>query len=135
MKVNFEKTLSPCVCNEVILWHIAHGFVWNVREVSGRYIGVFYATLLCGDGVIVHFSSVPGIPISAASVFSAFKKGVRIVAPLGVVFATIPESKRKLISAACRLGFVRTSAAFHRFGDGNIALLKFLKNENGILNV
>lgn len=133
MKVNFEKTLSPCVCDEVILWHAAHGWIWNVREVSGRYIGVFYATLLCGDGVIVHFSPVPEISVSAASVFSAFKKGVRIVAPLGVVFATIPENKPKLISVACRLGFARTSAGFYRDGEGNIALLKFLKNENAIL--
>lgn len=126
MKVFFEKTLSPCVSNEVIFWHVAHGWVWNVRESSGRYIGVFFATLLCGDGVIIHFDSIPNLKISPATVASAIKKGIRIAAPLGVVYATIRKDNPKLISIITRLGFWVTNAGFLRPEEGEVLLLKYL---------
>ena len=133
MKVFFEKTLSPCIANEVILWHVAHGWVWNVRESSGRYIGVFFATLLCGDGVIIHFDSIPNLMISPATVASAIKKGIRIAAPLGVVFATVRQDNKKLISIISRLGFRTTDAGFYRSGEGEIILLKYFPHQKSIL--
>lgn len=133
MKVNFEKTLTPCVTDQVILWHLAHGYVWNVREVSGRYIGVVFATCLCGDGTVIHCETVPGITISSATVLAALRKAVRITAPLGVLYATVPIQKSKLIAVLKRIGFAETTGNFFREGTGEIALLKFIKNKNAIL--
>lgn len=127
MKVYFEKTILPCVADEVITWHIAHGWVWNVTE-NGVYYGVFFATLLCGDGVIIHFTPKPDVQVPVKILLAAFKKGVRIVAPLGVVFATIPRSKKKLIKVAKHLGFCETTGSFIREGEGEVALLKYLQS-------
>lgn len=133
MKVNFEKTLSPCICNDIIAWHTAHGYVWNVVEApSGRFIGVFFCTLLCGDGVIIHFNTVPRCRISAATICYAFKKALKIVSPLGVVYATVEQKNRKLIQVLNRLGFIETTAGFCR-DNTPIAMLKYFQNQNGIL--
>jgi hypothetical protein len=133
MRVSFEKTLSPCVTDEVILWHIQHGWVWNVREESGRLVGVFFVTFISGDGVVVHFTSIPNIVISAGTVISAFSKALRIVDPLGVVFATVPRTKEKLISVLKFLRFEETNGNFDRENEGEILLLKLKKCQNAIL--
>lgn len=133
MKICFEKTILPCVSDDVINWHVAHGWVWNVRTAE-MVLGVFFATLLSGDGVILHFTPRPDIIIPPTVTIAAFKKGVRIAAPLGVVFATIPRSKSKLISVAKRLGFAETTGSFIREGVGEIVLLKYLKNPSAILD-
>lgn len=132
MKVFFEKTILPCVADEIITWHIAHGWVWNV-SADGVYYGVIFCTLLCGDGVIIHFTPKPGVTIPFSVSLAAFKKVVKITTPLGVVFATIPRSKSKLIQILKRLGFSETTGGFIREGEGEVALLKYLQNQNAIL--
>jgi hypothetical protein len=127
----FEKTIIPCVNNDVIRWHLVHGWVWDV-VADGRRIGVLYATIMCGDGVVLHFFTVPGIRIPAAVIREAFRKALRITAPLGVVFATIPKRRRSLIKLCIRLGFVETSACFHSDVNGEIAFLKYLNPQNAI---
>lgn len=134
MNVAFEKTLCPCIMDDVIAWHVVHGFVWDLRDPSGRLFGVFFATLLNGDGTVIHFSIVPGEDVSPALQLAAYRKGVRIVRPLGVVFATIPEEKSKLLRIARHLGFVETQGDFHRPGTGKIRLLKLIEEENAILD-
>lgn len=133
MKVFFEKTILPCVLDDVIAWHIQHGYVWNVKSEDGKFLGVFYATLLNGDGTVIHFSTVPGVRISAAQQLAAYKKGVRILQPMGVVFATIPAEKQKLIRITKHLGFSETDGNFYRPGTGEIVLLKLLDAQNAIL--
>lgn len=133
MKVYFEKTIVPCVADEVINWHVAHGWVWNVRT-GEKCVGVFFATLLSGDGVIIHFTPKPDLTIPPALTLAAFRKGVKIASPLGVVFATVPRSKTKLVSVVKRLGFAETNGSFIREGVGEIVLLKYLKNPSAILD-
>jgi hypothetical protein len=124
MKVNFEKTLIPCVCDEVIAWHVVHGWVWNV--CAGRPIGVFYCTVLCGSGAICHFSTVEGVAIPASVILAAFRKGVRMVAPAcPVLYATIPETRAKLIRVALRLGFGVVEDGGFALDGRNMVLLKY----------
>ncbi|MBQ7395936.1 MAG: hypothetical protein IJW08_05320 [Lentisphaeria bacterium] len=130
MRVNFEKTTIPCVTAEEVMWHIAHGYVWNIREVSGRYVGVFFATLLCGDGVIIHFLPVAGISIHFSTVLSAFRKAKKLFPIFGsVVFATVPEKKRTLIRLLAAMNFSVTGAAFVRENEGRIILLQYLNTQ------
>ena len=107
----FERTFKPCILNEVISWHLAHGWVWNIIDrKSLRPIGVFYATLLCGDGVVLHFDTLPDVEIPFALTLSAMKRGIRLVEPhADLILATIPEVKHKLIQCAQKLGFRRIS--------------------------
>ena len=123
--VNFVATQTPCVVTPAIRWHIDHGWVWDVVETrTGRKIGVFYCTLLGGDGCVVHFESA--CPIPWAVTFSAFKKAMQMVSPhCNVVLATIPASKKKLIDAAILLGFGIVDAGYERPGEGEIVLLKY----------
>jgi hypothetical protein len=136
MKINFEQTVVTCVVNSVTVWHLEHGFVWDVVEApSGRRIGVFFCTLLCGDGCIVHFDSVPGIDISWSSVLAAMRKGIRMIAPCWqVIYATIPAEKSALIRIARRLGFCVVSGGGFMRGNAEIILLKYLPGQNGILS-
>ena len=130
--IRFEKTLTPCVADEVTAWHAVHGWLWNVvvYENTDQHgptrtdtIGVFYCTLLCGDGAVVHFDTVG--PIAPLHLLAAMKKGIRMIAPYcGVIFATIPEDRAKLIRVAIRLGFGLTDGGYLRDGQ-KIALLKF----------
>ena len=126
MMVYFEKVVVPCIVDDVIAWHVSHGWVWDVVEVkSGRRVGVFFCTLLCGDGVIVHFSTVPDIEIPWATTLAAMRKGVRMVAPaVNVVFATIPADNIPLLRCACRLGFRLSCGSFFRDGS-KIRLLQY----------
>lgn len=136
MKVFFEATAVPCVDSPEIRWHVDHGWVWDVIEIeTRRRIGVFFCTLLCGDGCIVHFSSVPGEKIPWPVTLAAFRKGMKMVANtgMGVIYATIPAEKRKLVGAAILLGFGITDGGFVRKGTGEIVLLKYFGRRVGIL--
>lgn len=124
-RVSFAKTLSPCVCDEVIAWHVVHGWVWNVYDRRSP-IGVFYCTVLCGSGAICHFSTIPGVGIPAPVTLAAFKKGVRMVAPVcPVLYATIPETKAKLIRVVVRLGFRPVPEGGFALDGQNMVLLKY----------
>ena len=124
--IRFEKTLCPCVADEVTAWHVVHGWLWDVVVYPERRpIGVFFCTLLCGDGAICHFSTVPDQRIPWAVTLAAMRKGSRMIAPAcGVLYATIPEDLDKLIRVAIRLGFGLTDGGYYRDGR-KIALLKF----------
>lgn len=136
MKINFEKVIVPCVVNDVTLWHAEHGWLWDVVEAqSSRHVAVFFCTLLCGDGCIVHFDTVPGMVIPWQSTLAAMRKGVRIVVPLcKVVYATIPADNLPLIRCAVLLGFVLTDGGFFRDGR-KIELLKYFHSSKAILRV
>lgn len=128
MKVNFEKVVIPCVVNDITLWHLKHGFLWDVVEApTDRRLGVFFCTLLCGDGCVIHFNSVPGEDISAATTLYAFRKAIRMMKEYGnVMYATIPAEKRTLVRIICALGFFPVKdGGFLREGR-EIVLLKYL---------
>lgn len=134
MKVYFEKTVLPCVVDEVVAWHVAHGWVWDVVEITPtntdehgrtRRIGVFFCTLLCGDGAVCHFTTVPEIEIPWHVTLAAFRKAIRMVSPaVNVVFATIPADNIPLLRCACRLGFRISCGSFFRDGS-KIRLLQY----------
>jgi len=126
MKVYFEKTVLPCVVDDVIAWHVARGWVWDVVEVkSGRRVGVFFCTLLCGDGAVCHFITVPGIAIPWQTTLAAFRKAIRMVSPpaVNVLFATIPACRSSLVRCAGKLGF-RPVSRYTR-EDQEILLLQY----------
>lgn len=127
MVVFFEKTVSPCVDNEVTRWHTEHGWVWNVYDVrNGVFAGVFFASLLCGDGCVCHFIRKKSVPVSPSLILAAFKKGMRIISPVcDVIYATVPERKEKLIQVLIKLGFGLTGSVFYRNGDKIILLQYF----------
>lgn len=135
MKVNFEKVIIPCVVNDVTLWHLEHGFLWDVVEApSGRKLGVFFASLLCGDGSVIHFYSVPGVKISPATVLGAFRKAIRMMSTYGsVIYATVPKNKHSLIRCLVRLGFVIVTEGGFFSDHQEIILLKYLNAPNAIL--
>lgn len=132
-RVYFEKIKRPedlAVDNDVTRWHFDHGWIWNVLEVDHdnrivRPLGVFFATLLCGDGAVIHCDSIPGIVIPPAVTLAAFRKAIRMVAPAcSLLLATIPEDRVSLIRVVVRLGFRITTGSFERDGK-RILLLKF----------
>jgi len=131
--VYFAKVGRPeelAVDNDVTRWHLAHGWIWNVLEVDRdnrvvRPLGVFFATLLCGDGAVIHFCSVPGISIPPAITLAAFRKAIRMISPAcSILLATIPQDRASLIRCAYRLGFRMTTGSFDRDGR-HILLLKY----------
>ena len=133
MKVRFEKVAVPCVINDVVTWHLAHGFVWDVVEESGRRIGVFYCTRMCGDGNFIHFFSVDGIKISPATVLYTFRKAIRMMSNVGVVLAAVSENKKGLLRVLSRLGMKEIPGGDY-FRDGEkILLLKYFEGEKSIL--
>ena len=126
MKVNFERVVVPCIVNDITLWHVEHGLLWDVVAVpSGRRIGVFFATLLCGDGSVIHFYAAEDIPKTAF--LAAFRKALKMMSSYGnVIYATVPDEYGKLISVLCRAGFIKVpDGGFVRAGK-NITLLKYL---------
>lgn len=126
MKVNFDKTTTPCVIDDVILWHLGHGFVWDVVEVpTGRRLAVFFCTLLCGDGAIIHFTMAPGMQVTGSTILYSIRKAVRMMKEYGVVYATVPEKKRGLINVLKRIGFVVSANAGYLRDGEKICLLKY----------
>lgn len=131
----FEKRVIPCVVNEVISWHLQHGWVWDVTDLqTGDRVAVFYCTLLCGDGLILHFATVDGVRLSAGFILSTFRKGIRMVQECcSVLYATVPAGSR-LHKVICRLGFVVCRGGSF-FRDGvKIDLLKYSPGEISILS-
>lgn len=127
-RVYFQNVIIPCLDDMTIRWHIVHGWVWDIYEVPlQRKIGVFYATLLCEDAVIIHFDTRRDITISPATTLSALRRGVALAAAnSNAVFATVPEKKSKLIRCLCRLGFIICREASYWRDDEFILLLKYL---------
>lgn len=126
--VRFEHItgkIEPCVKNKCIFWHCKHGWVYNVwSNVDNRYLGVFYCTLLGGDGVVLHFENAVE-DIAVGDILCAFKKGVKMMSRLNLVLATIPAEK-KLNRIVKKLGF--TEIAQYKRDRQIIILYKFQKN-------
>ena len=127
-KVYFKHCIIPCVDNEVTRWHVAHGWIWDVVECSScRKIGVFFVTLLCGDGGIIHFYKAPGITLDGTTVLSAFRRGIGLAAAnCNVVYATVPVVNSKLIRCLKCLDFVECSNGGFFREAAEIKLLKYL---------
>ena len=117
--VKFEsvkKYKKACIKNSIIEWHFQHGWVYNVwSNVDEKYLGVFFCTLLAGDGVVLHFSSCDGVNIHPVDTYSAFKQGVELMKSQNIVLATIPKNL-KLCKVAKRLGF-EVIAEYNRSGE------------------
>lgn len=124
--IAFINTKNPCVDNEITRWHLRHGWLYNAYRIpANQPVGVFYATLLCGDGAVIHFDVIPEARLSPLEILHGFRKGIRLIASaLPVVFATIPEEKHKLIRCIERLGFVRIPEAGYLRDGEKIAVLK-----------
>ena len=132
MRVFFEVTKNPQLESPEILWHVKHGWVWNVWEVETRKcVAVFFATLLCGDGCILHFSTFPDEKIRWQTVLAGMRKGLKLVLPhCSVVFATVPASRKKLLRVEQRLGFfIVPQGGFTREDGEEILLLKYLRDK------
>ena len=135
-RVYFKHCIVPCVNSQAARWHLAHGWIWDVWEMERqRFIGVFYATLLCGDGAVIHFELRENIQLHSATILSAFRRGIALVAAnAGVVYATVPAANCKLIRCLCRLGFaVCPNAGFDRDSE-KIELLKYFRIPSCKLN-
>ena len=130
-KIYFEKSVCPCLVNPVTLWHLKHGWIWNITDQKRTPLGVFFCTLLCGDGVIVHFDTLK-TPIPWNITLAAMKKGIRMLNECNVIFATIPIENEKLIRVALRLGFRKTSAKYIS-GLKTMVLLEYFKKDSAIL--
>ena len=83
---------------------------------------------------MLHFEAVEGEKIGWTSLYTAMRKGFRMVRDYGnVVYATIPEENEGLIRVAERLGLrVVPDGGYWRDGK-KIALLKYLNRKNAIL--
>ena len=120
-----EGKARPCVKTKAIFWHCKHGWVYNVwSNVDQRYLGVFYCTLLGGDGVILHFENAVD-DIAVGDILCAFKKGVAMMSRFNLVLATVPAEK-KLNRIVKKLGF--SEIAQYQRDKKTIILYKFLKN-------
>ena len=123
----FVRATRLFIDNDVTRWHLAHGWIWNVIAPDNSPLGVFYCTLLCGDGCIIHFDALPHIPWSV--ILPAFRKAIRMISPVSdVVYATVPDSRTKLIRILIRLNFAPVSSGgFLRDQTTPITLLKLIK--------
>jgi hypothetical protein len=130
--VNYELTNSPCVNNPITRWHAVHGWIWNARDTrSGELLGVFYATKLCQDGVIIHFDTL--IRVTPAQIFSGFKKGIRMLIPhCAVIYATVPAGSIALIRVLKHLGFRVVSEGGYVCEGKEMLLLKYFGSQNAI---
>ena len=132
MRVFFEATKNPLLESPEILWHVNHGWVWNVWQVeTKKCVAVFFATLLCGDGCILHFSTFPDQKIDWVTVLAGMRKGLKMVLPyVSVVYATISATEEKLRKVEEKLGFaVVENGGFTRDDGTEILLLKYLKDK------
>ena len=123
----FARATRLIIDNDVTRWHLAHGWIWNVIAPDNSPLGVFYCTLLCGDGCIIHFDALPHIPWSV--ILPAFRKAIRMISPVSdVVYATVPDSRTKLIRILIRLNFAPVSSGgFLRDQTTPVTLLKLIK--------
>lgn len=125
--IRFEIVNSirkSCVKNAVIKWHIKHGWVYNIwSNIDERYLGVFYCTLLAGDGVVLHFDTCVD-DMAIGDTLAALKKGVEMMKQHNIVLATIP-TELKVCRIAKRLGF-KELAKYYR-NDKEICLFMLQK--------
>ena len=123
----FARATRLVIDNDVTRWHLTHGWIWNVIAPDNSPLGVFYCTLLCGDGCIIHFDALPHIPWSV--ILPAFRKAIRMISPVSdVVYATVPDSRTKLIRILIRLNFAPVSSGgFLRDQTTPVTLLKLIK--------
>ena len=123
----FARATRLFIDTDVTRWHLAHGWIWNVSSSDNSPLGVFYCTLLCGDGCIIHFDALPHIPWTI--IRPAFKKAIRMISPVSdVVYATVPDSNAKLIRILSRLNFAPiSSGGFLRDQTTPVTLLKLIK--------
>lgn len=136
MNIQFRHTLSPCVFNSTTVWHTAHGgWVWDViRPDTGEYLGVFYCTLLCAEGCIVHFDTIPGVHIPPKVFLSSIKKGIAMVRPsCDVIFATVPKEKYRLIRILQRIGFRHCPEADYSRDGEEVIFLHYLGSGSDIV--
>jgi hypothetical protein len=130
MKIRFTKRNPygqiPCVWNDVVSWHSRHGWCWEVK-VDGVAVAVFYCTLLCGDGCLVHFDKAEYVKLPGAVILGIMRKAMRMIEPeCDVIYATIEKQNEKLIHVAIRLGFgLIPNGGFLRDGKTEVVLLKF----------
>jgi len=125
--IAFFNTDSPCVDNEITRWHLRHGWLYNAYRIPARKpVGVFFATLLCGDGAVVHFDVIPEARLSPLEILHGFRKGIRMMlsAQLNVIYATIPEEYGDLIRVASHLGFRIVRDGGFRRDEKHVALLR-----------
>ena len=123
----FARATRLFIDTDVTRWHLAHGWIWNVSSSDNSPLGVFYCTLLCGDGCIIHFDALPHIPWTV--IRPAFKKAIHMISPVSdVVYATVPDSNAKLIRILSRLNFAPVSSGgFLRDQTTPVTLLKLIK--------
>ena len=105
--IRFVKTISPCVFDAHIAWHIEHGCVRDVVTADGRRIGVFYATSLAGHGVVIHFSVNHAASHSWQEFLAAIRKGVHIICKKELLLAMVAVSNSRLIGILKRMGFTQ----------------------------
>ena len=138
MNIRFIKRNAygnrPCIDNEVIRWHARHGWCWDV-QVDGTLVAVFYCTLLCGDGCLVHFDKAKYINVPGAVVLGVLKKAMRMVAPeCDVIYATIEKRNAALIRVAVHLGFgIVPDGGFLRDKTEEVVLLKYYGRPAGYI--
>ncbi|MBQ9088670.1 MAG: hypothetical protein IJY46_07810 [Lentisphaeria bacterium] len=130
--VNFSPTAHPCIDNPITRWHVAHGWCYNAVDVrSGNFLGVFYVTLLCADGGIIHFDTCSSVP--PALILSGFRKALRMVLPhLAVVYATVPAGSIGLVRVLKKLGFRVVPEGGFVVDSREILLLKYFNKQNAI---
>ena len=127
--VCFEHCIVPCIDNDRTRWHVAHGWIWNIVErKSRRKIGVFYASLLCGDGACLHFEVIDNIKIPFPVTLSAMRRGLAIAsAHRTLILATVYADYYPLLRICKKLGFiVLEHGEFEREGK-TVLTLKYLR--------
>ena len=130
--VNFIPATVPCVDTPITRWHAAHGWCYNAVDArSGNLLGVFYVTLLCADGGIIHFDTCSSIP--PAVFLSGVKKALRMVLPhLPAIYATVPAGSIGIIRVLKRLGFRVVPEGGFVVDSCEILLLKYFNKQNAI---
>lgn len=125
MNITFVPTKEPFVRDDVTMWHVDRGWVWNI-DVDNMFVGTLFCTLLCGDGCFVHFLSGKYIVLPGAVILAIMRKAMRILtANCDVIFASIETRNKKLIRTAIYLGFgIVENGGWMRDGV-EITLLKY----------
>ena len=131
-KIYFERVERQrrlVIRNEVTRWHVKHGWAYNVLDAGFSPLGVFFCTLLCGDGAVLHFLAGKGVRVSGAELLSCMRAAIEMILRCKqgfTLYTTIRASERKLIRVAEGLGFrVVEGAEMVREGGEEVKFLKF----------
>ena len=99
--------------DEVIKWHLQHGWVYLGRDEAERPVALLYLTIICGHGVVLHYSDL-GIKVSIHFYREALRQALAFLRrDAGVIYATIPKKLVRIQKLVRHLGFV----AIDRFGE------------------